>query len=50
MTEDNQQKNQTPYKMKGVAFPKAKYGVTLAIAIIFIVLFILYKDVLFKIF
>ena len=40
--EDN--KNKTPYRMSRIAFPKAKYGVYLAIAIIMFILIILYKD------
>jgi len=49
MTEDNN-RNKVPRRMMNVAFPKAKYGVILAFLIIFIVLSILYKDVLFNIF
>jgi len=37
-------KNKTPYRMSRIAFPKAKYGFFLAIALILIVLIILYKD------
>ena len=33
-----------PTKMRGVAFPKAKYGVILAITIIILVNLIYYKD------
>ena len=33
-----------PSKMRGVAFPKAKYGVVLAIIIIIIINLIIYKD------
>jgi hypothetical protein len=40
--EDN--KNKIPYRMRGVAFPKAKYGVYLGIGLILLVLIILYKD------
>ena len=40
--EDN--KNKIPYRMRGVAFPKARYGVYLAIGLILLVLIILYKD------
>jgi len=49
MTEDKRP-DERPRRMINIAFPKAKYGVILAISIIFIVLFILYKDVLFSIF
>jgi hypothetical protein len=48
MTEDKRP-DEKPRRMINVAFPKAQYGVILAISIIFIVLFILYKDVLFNI-
>ena len=49
MENDIQNKNRRPSKMARVAFPKAKYGLILAFTLIFIVLFILYKDVLFGI-
>ena len=39
-----------PTKMRGVAFPKAKYGVILAIILIVIVNFILYKETIFSFF
>ena len=39
-------KNQTPPKMARLAWPKAKYGVYLAIVIIFLVLLVLYKDLI----
>ena len=35
-----------PTKMRGVAFPKAKYGVIAAIIIIVVVNLIYYKDIL----
>ena len=37
-------KNQTPPKMARLAWPKAKYGVILAIAIIVVINLVLYKD------
>ena len=37
-------KNQTPPKMARLAWPKAKYGVYLALIIIIFFLLILYKD------
>ena len=40
--EENQELR--PSKMRGVAFPKAKYGVILAITIIVIINLIIYKD------
>ena len=45
MSEDNK-KELRPSKMRGVAFPKAKYGVIVAIIIIVIVNLIYYKDFL----
>ena len=36
--------NKTPSRMSRIAFPKAKYGVFLAIGIILFILIILYKD------
>ena len=41
--EDNKEELR-PSKMRGVAFPKAKYGVILAIIIIILVNLIYYKD------
>ena len=37
MSEENKNENLRPSKMRGVAFPKAKYGVVLAIIIIILV-------------
>ena len=48
MSEDN--KELRPSKMRGVAFPKAKYGVILAIILIVVVNFILYKETIFSFF
>ena len=39
-----------PTKMRGVAFPKAKYGVILAIVIIIVVNLIYYKETIFSFF
>ena len=39
-------KNKVPSKMARLAWPKAKYGLYLAIAIIIVVLLILYKDLI----
>ena len=47
MTEEDQKKNEIPHRMSRIAFPKAKYGVYLALIIIFIILLILYKDFIF---
>ena len=45
---DNKENNEElrPTKMRGVAFPKAKYGVIAAIIIIVVVNLIYYKDIL----
>ncbi|MBD1167367.1 hypothetical protein IDG99_02745 [Pelagibacterales bacterium SAG-MED09] len=44
MSEKNNNEELRPSKMRGVAFPKAKYGVILAILIIILVNIIYYKD------
>jgi hypothetical protein len=44
MKKEEENKNKIPYRMRGVAFPRAKYGVYLAIGLILLVLIILYKD------
>ena len=49
MPEDNKEELR-PSKMRGVAFPKAKYGVILAIILIVVVNFILYKETIFSFF
>ena len=49
MSEDKNE-NLRPTKMRGVAFPKAKYGVILAIILIVVVNFILYKETIFSFF
>ena len=49
MSEDKNEELR-PTKMRGVAFPKAKYGVILAIVLIVIVNFILYKETIFSFF
>tara|TARA_X000001036_G_scaffold47346_1_gene37875 strand:+ start:229 stop:381 length:153 start_codon:yes stop_codon:yes gene_type:complete len=43
---DNNDEELRPSKMRGVAFPKAKYGVIAAIIIIVVVNIIFYKDFL----
>jgi hypothetical protein len=43
MTDENKEELR-PTKMRGVVFPKAKYGVILAIMIIILVNLIYYKD------
>ena len=44
MENNDQNKHQRPSRMANVAFPKAKYGVYIAIFIIILVLLIVYKD------
>ena len=44
MENKEENKNKTPPKMARLAWPKAKYGVYLALFIIIFVLLILYKD------
>ena len=45
MSEDNKDnKERRPSKMRGVAFPKAKYGAILAVVIIIVVNLIFYKE------
>ena len=46
MREKDNNEELRPTKMRGVAFPKAKYGVIVAIIIIVIVNLIYYKDFL----
>jgi|TARA_B100001540_G_C15488873_1_gene498173 hypothetical protein len=48
MTEENNNKELRPSKMRGVAFPKAKYGVILAVIIIIIVNLVYYKETIFS--
>ena len=46
MENEKENTNKTPSRMSRLAFPKAKYGIYLAIAIILLVLIILYKDLI----
>ena len=48
MSKDN--KELRPSKMRGVAFPKAKYGAILAVIIIIVVNLIFYKETIFSFF
>ena len=48
--EDNNNEELRPTKMRGVVFPKAKYGVIIAIIIIISVNLILYKETIFSFF
>ncbi len=52
MEENNQQEQQhkTPSKMARLAWPKAKYGVIIAIIIIVVVNLIYYKDAIINLF
>ena len=43
---NNQQENKTPSKMARLAWPKAKYGVIIAVIIIVVVNLLYYKDAL----
>ena len=47
MSDEGQKKPETPHRMNRIAFPKAKYGVYLAIIIIVVVLLILYRNSIF---
>jgi hypothetical protein len=49
MTDKNNEELR-PTKMRGVAFPKARYGVVLAIIIIIVVNLIYYKETIFSFF
>ena len=46
MSDKEQNEELRPSKMRGVAFPKSKYGVIAAIIIIVVVNLIYYKDLL----
>ena len=48
MSEENNNEELRPTKMRGVAFPKAKYGVILAIIIIIVVNLTYYKETIFS--
>jgi len=50
MSEKNSNEELRPSKMRGVAFPKAKYGVVLAIIIIIVVNLVYYKETIFTFF
>ena len=50
MSEEKNNEELRPSKMRGVAFPKAKYGVILAIIIIIAVNLIFYKETIFSFF
>ena len=44
MENEEENKNKVPHRMSRITFPKAQYGVCLAIAIIMFILIILYND------
>ena len=46
MEENNKNENKVPSKMARLAWPKAKYGLYLAIFIIITILLVLYKDLI----
>ena len=50
MSEEDNKEELRPSKMRGVAFPKAKYGVILALIIIVIVNLIYYRETIFSLF
>tara|TARA_Y100000816_G_scaffold261631_1_gene218767 strand:- start:543 stop:695 length:153 start_codon:yes stop_codon:yes gene_type:complete len=50
MPEENDNQELRPSKMRGVAFPKAKYGVILAIILIIVVNLIFYKETILSFF
>ncbi len=50
MSDENNNEELRPRKMRGVAFPKAKYGVILAVIIIIVVNLIYYKETIFSFF
>ena len=49
LMEDNKEELR-PSKMRGVAFPKAKYGVILAVIVIIVVNLIYYKETILSFF
>ena len=50
MSEENNNEELRPSKMRGVTFPKAKYGVILAVIVIIVVNLIYYKETIFSFF
>ena len=48
--DSEENKNKTPYKMARLAWPKAKYGVVLAVIMIVIINLIYYKETIFSLF
>ena len=50
MSDENNNEELRPRKMRGVAFPKAKYGVIIAVIIIIVVNLVYYKETIFSFF
>ena len=48
--DDKDNEELRPYKMRGVEFPKAKYGVILAVIVIIVVNLIYYKETILSFF
>ena len=48
--DDKDNEELSPSKMRGVAFPKAKYGVILAVIVIIVVNLIYYKETILSFF
>ena len=46
MTDEEQKNPEEPHRMSRIAWPKAKYGLYLALFIIIVFLLILYKDLI----
>ena len=49
-TDSEENKNKVPYKMARLAWPKAKYGVILAVIMIIIINLVYYKETIFSLF
>ena len=49
-TDSEENKNKIPYKMARLAWPKAKYGVILAVVMIVIINLVYYKETIFSLF
>ena len=49
-TDSEENKNKIPYKMARLAWPKAKYGVILAVIMIVIINLVYYKATIFSLF
>ena len=50
MSKENNNEELRPSKMRGVAFPKAKYGAILAVIVIIVVNIIFYKETILSFF